>query len=73
MASTFAPKTESAVYSYLRASGWEVVGMNKRTNRIEWRHRALTWHWPTHTAAHLQREADAGGKEMIHRMLRGEA
>lgn len=73
MASTFAPKTESATYSYLRSCGWEIAGMNKRTGRIEWRHRSLTWLWPTNTAAQLQREADAGGQECVHRMLRGEA
>lgn len=73
MASTFAPKAESAIYGYLRDAGWEIVGMNKRTNRIEWAHPNLKWPWPTAVAAQAQREADEGAQETVHRLLRGEA
>lgn len=37
-----------------------------------WRHKNLVWPWSTTAAAQLQREADEGRADFIHRMLRGE-
>lgn len=38
-----------------------------------WRHRSLIAPWPTGDAIRLQREADDGGQDPVHRGLRGEA
>ena len=71
VSATFAPKTESAVFAYLRASGW-VQQPRQKGRKPEWRHKAMHWPWTTLTAAQLQRETDEGMMDPAHRMLRGE-
>jgi len=68
---TYAPKTDGAMISYLRAHGWVQQPPDKR-GRVEWRHRNLTWPWSATAAHQLQRETNEGMMDPAHRLLRGE-
>lgn len=71
MATTFAPKAEGKVHTYLREAGWTISGVT-RAGKVEWRHPRLNWPWTTASAEQLQREADSGRMESTYRQLRGE-
>lgn len=51
--------------AFLKSAGWHPAPDG-------WRNRKLSFPWPAADAAELQREADNGRQDQIHRILRGE-
>jgi hypothetical protein len=51
---------------WLRSAGWWVSDSG-------WRHKAFVAPWPDADAIRVQKEADEGGQDLVHRALRGEA
>ena len=66
MASSKYPKSDSpTAKAYLLNRGWWIADDG-------WRHPNLAKPWPIADAFQLQREADDGRQELVHRLVRGQ-